>query len=128
MKIHFPTLLLSCIVFITSCKKTETSQNSPNTRSVRYEITGNFTGNTFASYTNASGATINEQITSLPWNKDITYASSVTAAILAVSGNGGVSGQQLTIVVKKAGNTASTTRATANSAGSFTITTPVVTF
>lgn len=119
---------IAFLIFFTSCKK-DTGSNTGNTsRVIRYEVAGNFTGTLFASYTTASGGTINEQVTSLPWNKEITYASNVTSAIIAVSGNDGTAGQQVTVVVKKGGSQVSSTTATGNSSGSFTQAAPVITF
>lgn len=127
MKQLIISILLSVALF-SSCKKDKTENPGSNSRLVKYEITGNFTGTLFASYTTASGGTNNEQVTSLPWSKEITYASNVTAAIIAISGNGGAAGQQVTVVVKKGGTQVSSTTATANSSGSFTQAAPVVTF
>ncbi len=106
------------LLFFFSCtKKTDDNISS---RLVTYELTGNFTGSKFASYTTATGGTTNESVSALPWSKEITYNTSVTAATFAISGNGGTPGQQVTLVIKKGGNITSTTIATADNAGSFT--------
>ena len=111
----------------TACKKKK--EDTANTsRTLRFEITGNYTGPLFASYTTATGGTSNDPVSTLPWNKEITYNSSVTAAIIALSGNGGVAGQQVTIVVKRGGSEVSSTPVTVGSSGSFTKAAPVVTF
>lgn len=121
-------VLIAFLPFLTGCSKDTDNIPGNKSRDIRYEISGNFTGTLFASYTTASGGTTNEQVTSLPWNKEITYAPGVTAAIIAVSGNGGAAGQQVTVVVKQGGSQVSSTPVTANSSGSFTQATPVVTF
>ncbi|MCU0384481.1 MAG: hypothetical protein MUE38_00520, partial [Flavihumibacter sp.] len=72
--------------------------------------------------------TTNEQVSSIPWTKELTYSSNITAAILAVSGNGGTAGQELTIIIKRGNRQVSSTKAVANNIGSFTIAAPVVTF
>lgn len=113
------------VFFFASCKKDDAPANS---RLIRYEVTGSFTGTVYASYTTASGSTANEQLTAMPWSKEVTYASNITAAIIAVSGNGGVAGQQVTVVVKKEGSQLSTTQATADGSGSFTKAVPPITF
>lgn len=64
----------------------------------------------------------------LPWNKAITYDPNVTAAVIAISGNGGVAGQQVTVVVLKGSSYLSTTQAIADGSGSFTKSAPVITF
>ncbi|MDR6781867.1 hypothetical protein ABIE26_001644 [Pedobacter africanus] len=111
---------IAVLTVLVSCKKDEKKNPEPSSRTLRYEITGNFTGSLVASYTTASGGTSNDQVT-LPWNKEINYAQSVTAAILAVSGSGGTAGQKVTVVIKRGGvQVGETIEATAGSAGSFT--------
>lgn len=110
---------LILVLFLSfSCSKDKDNNN--NARVVTYELTGNYTGVRFASYTTATGGTANETVATLPWTKEITYNSTVTAAAFAVSGNGGTPGQQVTLVIKKGGIVTSTTTATADNAGSFT--------
>lgn len=116
-------LLTLCTVFF-SCKKDKTN----NSRTLQYELSGNYTGVLFASYTTALGGTANDQVTAVPWNKEITYGTNVTAAIISVSGNGGAPGQQVTVVVKRGGNHVSTTVATADASGSFSKPAPTVIF
>lgn len=125
--IYLTTALLFFITFA-SCNNDNDDSTSSTPRVIRYEVTGNFTGSMFASYTTANGGTANDPVSSLPWNKEITYNNSVTAAIIAFSGNGGVAGQQLTIIVKRGSSQLSSTTATAGSSGGFTISAPVVTF
>jgi hypothetical protein len=120
MKISFLkcTSFLLILLLVFSCSKDKDNNN--NSRVVTYELTGNYTGVKFASYTTATGGTVNETVATLPWTKEITYNSSVTAAAFAISGNGGTTGQQVTLVIKKGGAVISTTTATADNAGSFT--------
>ncbi len=112
------------VSFFSSCKK---DYPVPSSRVIKFEVTGNFTGTVFASYTTSSGGTTNEQV-NLPWSKEINYASNVAAAIVALSGNGGAVGQQLTIAVKRGASQVSSTPVTVDSSGSFSVSTPVVTF
>lgn len=97
---------------------------------IQYNITGNFSGTLIASYTNATGGTTNETAAALPWKKEIEYAPGVTAAVIAVSGNGGIAGQEVTVVViKKTATTSSTTTVvTADNSGSFSKAAPTVIF
>lgn len=121
-------ILLTASTFFSSCSKDD--DNGPNTsRTLQYNITGNFSGNLYASYTTAGGGTSNDPVTSLPWNKEITFNTSVTAANIVISGNGGATGQQVTLIIKRGGNTiGSPTVATADASGSFTKAAPVVIF
>lgn len=112
------SLFILIILGLMSCDKKD--QDNQSSRTLRYELTGNFTGSLVASYTTATGGTANETVTTLPWNKEITYAASVTAAVVAISGNGGSPGQQVTAAVKRDGIRVATIVATANSSGSFT--------
>lgn len=102
-----------------ACSSKDDNKPSGNSsRTLQYQVTGNFSGSLYASYTTAGGGTANDPIT-LPWNKEITFASGVTAAAVVISGNGGVAGQQVTIVVKRGGSQISSTPATADASGSF---------
>lgn len=117
----FAAFLLLC------CSKSVEPPPEPQ-RKLQYSVSGNYSGAVYASYTTATGGTFNETITSLPWTKEIIYAASVTAAVIAISGNAGTPGQQVTVVVKKGGAQLSVTTATADSAGSFSRPAPVVIF
>ncbi len=119
-------MTLACLLF--SCKKDENNSNNTS-RTLTYEISGNFTGTFFAAYTTAAGGTTNEQITSLPWRKEITYASNVTSAAIALIGNGGVAGQKVTLTLKRGNQLVGTPlEVTANSSGAFSEAAPVVVF
>ena len=121
-------LIITSIGLLVSCKKDSENGNS-SSRNLRYEISGNFTGIFFASYTTAAGGTSNEQITSLPWSKEITYSSNVTAASIALNGNGGTSGQKVTLIIKRDNKPVGTPIVVvANSAGAFSEAAPVVIF
>ncbi len=123
---------IAMLAILTSCKKDADKQpdgNNNTSRVVRYELTGNFTGQIIASYTTAAGGTANDEVTSLPWSKEITYAPNVTAAILAVSGGGGVAGQKVTVIRKRGGQQIGTpTEITAQSNGGFSEAAPVIVF
>lgn len=108
-------------VLFSSCDK-----DKDKGRTIRYELSGVYTGTLIASYTTASGGTVNEPVTAIPWNKSVTYAANVTGAVFALSGNGGIPGQKITILVKRGSTTLSTTVAEADAAGSFSKPTPTV--
>jgi len=127
MKAYFLFVLIASMTFL-SCEKDKDDNNNNTSRVIKYEVSGNYTGSLIASYTTASGGTTNETIPALPWSKEVTYASNVTAAILAVTGNGGVAGQKVTVIVKKGGSQISSTVMTAETSGSFSKPTPSVTF
>lgn len=129
MKKSIFALLMVVTVFI-SCKKDSDKKPDTASRNIRYEITGNFTGTALiASYTTAGGGTNNDAVTSLPWTKEITYDTNVAAAIIAISGNGGVAGQKVTLVIKRGGIKLGTPiEAVADGAGSFSKAAPPIVF
>lgn len=95
--------VITLLTILLACKKESKDSPNNNSRILRYEVSGNFTGSLIASYTTASGGTANEQLTVIPWSKEINYATSVTAAVIAISGSGGVAGQTVRVVIKKGG-------------------------
>lgn len=95
--------VITLLTILLSCQKESKDSPNNNSRILRYEVSGNFTGSLIASYTTASGGTANEQLTVIPWTKEINYATSVTAAVFAMSGSGGVPGQTVRVVIKKGG-------------------------
>lgn len=115
---------MALLVFGVACDKDDKELS----RTISYELAGNYTGSLIASYTTATGGTNNDPVTALPWNKEITYDSNVTAAIFAISGNGGTTGQQVTVVVKRGSTLVSTTVATADASGSFSKPVPTIIF
>lgn len=122
--------LLTALTVFASCSNDDDNEPQNTSRTLRYELTGNFSGsNIITAYTTASGGTVTEQITSLPWSKEITFDTNVGGANIVVSGAGGIAGQQVTLVIKKGGNALGTPiTATADSGGTFTMSSPVVTF
>ncbi len=121
--------VIAVLAMLVACKKDDDKGPDNSSRTIRYEVTGNFTGSLYASYTTAAGGTANEQVSSLPWNKEVSYGTNVTAAIIAVSGNGGVAGQQVTVVIRRGGNQVGAPMAVvANGSGGFSKAAPVVVF
>lgn len=123
-------LLITALTLFSSCNNGDENEPQHTSRTLRYELTGNFSGNNIiAAYTTASGGTVTEQITSLPWNKEITFDSNVSGANLVVSGAGGTVGQQATLTIKRGGKQLGTpTTAMADAGGTFTISSPPIIF
>ena len=97
-------VLLTVLTVFTSCKKDDDNNNPGNTsRTIRYEVTGNFTGTLNATYITTSGGATSEDFTSLPWSKEITYAAGVTSASIQTGGFNGVAGQKLKLTIKRGG-------------------------
>ncbi len=86
-------ILFVSLMLFSSCNKDDDNETINTSRTLHYSLTGNFSGtNLIVSFTTANGGTSNEQINILPWDREITYNSNVTAANIAVSGNGGTAG------------------------------------
>lgn len=121
-------MLIAMLTILGACKKKADDKPNTASRTLKYEVTGNFGGTLVASYTTASGGTANDQIT-LPYQKEITYATNVTAAIMALSGSGGVAGQKVVLLIKRGGKQVGQPfEVTAESSGGFSKAAPVVVF
>lgn len=56
-----------------------------DTRQVKYEISGNFSGKLLVVYTSANGNSLTEdRLSGLPWSKQVTYETKVTGAGISV--------------------------------------------
>lgn len=118
---------LMLAVLLSACSKDDDGQPPAQSRQVKLEVTGNYTGTVHLLYTNAPGGTQNDQIT-LPFTKNITYEPSVMAIVFALAGNGGAAGQTVRIKVT-IGNTAKTpVEKTVDATGNFSFSTPGYTF
>jgi hypothetical protein len=106
--------LLAGALFFSSCNDDDAPVSS---REIRFEVSGNFTGTLDATYTTAGGSAVNEDITSLPWVKNITYQTSVPAISILVGGSGGSAGQSITVKVFAGGKEVRSETATANNDG-----------
>ena len=123
-------LLLAVFTLFASCRKDDDNEPVNTSRTLQYNLTGNFSGSSLiVSFTTATGGTSNEPINILPWNKEVTYNANVTAANIAVSGNGGTPGQKVTLIIKRGGvDVGAPIVATADASGSFTKAAPAVVF
>lgn len=97
-------------------------------RVVRFEVAGNFSGRLDATFITASGGGTNESIATLPWSKDITYATAVLSTGLTVGGTGGLAGQTIVVRVLAGGTQVSSTTGTASSSGTVVVATPAYVF
>lgn len=118
----FTSILLIATILLSSCKK-DSNGTPNNSRAVKYEITGNFSGKLTIIYNdNVNGNTVLNGI-SLPWSKEITYGTNITGiGIGASSSTLGTPGQTATMKIYSGGNVVRTSPpATANASGGITI-------
>ncbi|WP_116789880.1 hypothetical protein [Flavobacterium psychrotrophum] len=124
----FLGLFMAASVLATSCSDDDDSGSTNSSREIKYEVTGNFTGDITAAYTTESGGATTAEITSLPWSLAITAAPSVQAVAFSVQGSGGTDGQQVDVKIHQGGREVSSVKATANSSGIFVASSPAVVF
>ena len=117
--IYFSGLGVSC---------SEDDSSPAKSRDIKFEVTGNFTGTLSATYINAIGGGAHESIPSLPWNKTLTYASTVPSTALSVGATGGVAGQTVRVKIFAGGTLISDTPEVADASGMLVIASPTYIF
>ncbi len=119
MKSIFKTLAIVLTLAFTavSCSSDDDNDSVSGSRDVKYEITGNFTGELDATYLEKSGAPLIEDVLSLPWTKEFTADADSDGALVHASGGGGVAGQTVTAKIYVGGKVVSELTGTANSDG-----------
>jgi hypothetical protein len=121
-------VLLSALFIFSSCKK-ENNNTGGNSRVVKYEITGNFSGKLTVIYNdNVNGNTVVNNVV-LPYLKGITYPANITGiGIAAQASIPGAAGQTATMKIYSGGNVVKTVSATAGSLGELVLPTVAYTF
>lgn len=120
MKSIFKTAVLVLTLAFTavSCSSDDDNNSEPTaSRDVKYEITGNFTGELDVTYMEKSGAPLIEDVLALPWTKEFTANADSDGALVHTSGLGGVAGQTVTAKIYVGGKVVSELTGTANSDG-----------
>ena len=105
-------------ILFCSCSKGGNT-NQGNSRQIRYEITGNYSGKLSISYWEKNSSTLtlftNVQI---PWNKDVQYAQTVEgSAITAETDSAGSLGQTAVLKIYSNNNLIKSTTASTNNVG-----------
>lgn len=73
------TVLLGLVsLSLNSCSSDDSSPSS-GTKTVKYEVTGNYSGHLFVVFTGANGQNVEEIITTLPWSKEVAAPNSLIA-------------------------------------------------
>lgn len=110
-------IVLTLAFTAVSCSSDNDDKGGNNSRDVKYEVTGNFSGQMDAVYTESGNAGQSVDITKLPWTKEFTAAAGTAGAGIQVSGHGGVVDQTLTIKIYVGGKVQQETTAKAKSDG-----------
>jgi len=95
-------LLLLFSTLWLACKKNDSGTKEPIQRSVKYELSGNFSGKLLVVTSTNSGALQQFNNVALPWTKELTYDATVLAAGAALQTENehrGVAGQSLVLKV-----------------------------
>lgn len=122
MKTLAIVLTLAFTAVSCSSDKDNESEAVSKSRDVKYEITGNFTGEFSAIYFDKGGSPLNEDVTSLPWTKEITADAGVPGITFSASGHGGVKDQTLTAKIYIGGEVVKESTAKANNDGIIIVT------
>ena len=120
MKNPFSYLLIAfmALTSLTSCSSDDDKGTVGSTsREIRYEITGNFSGESLdVTYTVNGGAT-NAEVTSLPWNYTFTADADTRGASFSAGGFGAVPGEKITLKIFQGDTQKASVEGTANSDG-----------
>ncbi|WP_281634048.1 MmpS family transport accessory protein [Flavobacterium luteolum] len=100
-----------------SCSSDNDNKGGNNSRDVKYEITGNFSGQIDAVYMESGNAAQSVDITKLPWTKEFTASANTVGAGVQASGHGGVVDQTLTVKIYVGGKVEQETTAKAKADG-----------
>lgn len=129
MKKSFLFLFLSIAALTTSCSDDDDKGSvSSKSRDIKYEITGNFSGDLDITYITASGGATNAEATSLPWEMSFTADSDSHGATFNASGIGGNPGEKIRLNIYQGGKVSKYIDATADSDGDIVAVAPTVTF
>lgn len=116
-------IVLTLAFTVGSCSSDDDNDNKPGaSRDVKYELTGNFTGEFSAIYFDKGGNPLNEDVTKLPWTKELTVDSDVNGITFSASGYGGVKDQTLTAKIYVGGVVVKESTAKANNDGIIVVT------
>lgn len=100
-----------------SCSNDDDQTQPSDSRTVKYEITGNATGTFDVTYISASGAGANEAPTSIPWSKEVIIQNGVAGIIINSAVIGAVPGKTITTKIYVGGVEKKSESATVQSNG-----------
>lgn len=121
-------LVVTFVCSLSSCKKDKEPDtvnkpdNTSNSRKVKYELTGTYTGFLDIYYTNDGGTNTSVKVTSLPWSFEQECQSDVYTVAIGgnseIGANLGTEGQTVTMKIYSGGVQKKTQTSTADEHGS----------
>ncbi|MDD5150468.1 MAG: hypothetical protein PHC28_08280 [Flavobacterium sp.] len=113
------------LLIITSCSKDD-NNSSTNEKTIKYEITGNYSGQLLVIYNDNVSGNTTVTVSSLPWSKTINYPSNVLG--IGIGGNGivgklGTAGQTVSVKIYNGTTVLKSGSATADANGAITLST-----
>jgi hypothetical protein len=109
-------------VFMSGCKKDKDNNNNNSNRTVKYELSGTYTGKFHIIISDTeSGSQTYDNVT-IPWSKEVTYSSKVLAVGFgAVVTTEGGAGQTAFLKIYAGGTVVKSTNATSDSNGGLSL-------
>lgn len=94
--------ILAIIFVFTSCSGDD-DNSTPQSRNIKYEITGNYSGRLTVAYSDEGGNSQTIDVNSLPWSTSLTVDSDVSAIAIAATNSGannpGRTGETITLKI-----------------------------
>lgn len=115
-------IVLTLAFTAVSCSSDDDNSKPGSSRDVKYEITGNYTGELSATFFDKGGNPLNEDVTKLPWTKEVTVDASVQGITMSAGGHGGIKDQTLTAKIYVGGQVVKETTAKTNNDGIIVLT------
>ena len=85
-----PFIFIALLAVFSGCSSDD-DRPAPQSRNIKYEITGNYSGRLTVAYADEGGNSQIINVSSLPWSKSLTIEKEVSAIAIAAN-NSGVSG------------------------------------
>ena len=108
--------LLVAFMALTSCSSDD-DKGSTGSREIKYEVTGNFSGEKLDVTYTVNGGVTSSEVTSLPWSHTFTADSNTMGASLSAGGFGATPGEKITIKIFQGNTEKASVEGTVNSSG-----------
>jgi len=82
-----PFIFIAVLAVFSGCSSDDDSP-APQSRNIKYEITGNYSGRLTVAYADEGGNSQIINVSSLPWSKSLTIEKDVSAIAIAANNSG----------------------------------------